>query len=449
MTRTSPSRRRFLASTATAAGALIAAPFVRGAHAAGRLTVGFWDHFVPSANPVLAQLCNEWAEREKVELQIDFITSLGNKLQLTHAAESQARSGHDMLAHYNWPMTSYADKLEPVDDVMKELIARNGPVHGAVEVLGRQKGRWIAVPITHGSQILPPCSRFDLLKQHAGLDVPAIFPAGTQPDQAKVDAWTWEAFLGAAEKCHKAGFPFGLPLGQTGDSINWVGALSNAFGAVPVNEKGDITLKSDETRQMLDYMKRLAAFLPPDVFAWDDGSNNRWLVSGRGALILNGPSAWAVAKRDAPHIAEQCWTHAMPKGPKGRFVSHTPFFGGIWSFAKNKPAAKSLLLHLSTRESVGKMVAASQGFDLPSFTRFNDFETWAEQGPPKGTIWNYPSRGDQVQVITGSPAPPEIAAQIYAQATMPKMVARYLQGGQSIDQAIGAAERELEGFSRT
>ena len=61
------------------------------------------------------------------------------------------------------------------------------------------------------------------------------------------------------------------------------------------------------------------AFLPSDAPAWDDGSNNRWLVSGKGALIMNPPSAWAVAKRDAPKVAEQCWTHGFPAGPAGRF----------------------------------------------------------------------------------------------------------------------------------
>ena len=44
------SRRRFVASTAALSGAMVAAPFVRGAHAAGKLSVGFWDHWVPNAN---------------------------------------------------------------------------------------------------------------------------------------------------------------------------------------------------------------------------------------------------------------------------------------------------------------------------------------------------------------------------------------------------------------
>ena len=72
-------------------------PFVRGAHAAGKLSVGFWDHWVPGANAPLEKLCREWAEKEKVDIKVDFITSNGDKDLLTAAAEAQARTGHDIL----------------------------------------------------------------------------------------------------------------------------------------------------------------------------------------------------------------------------------------------------------------------------------------------------------------------------------------------------------------
>src|SRR5919206_4122903 len=106
-------------------------------------------------------------------------------------------------------------------------------------------------------------------------------------------------------------------------------------------------------------MKKLVPALPPDVAGGDDASNNKWLISGKGSLIMTPPSAWAVAKRDAPQVAEQCWTHGMPAGPKGRFAPFLPYFWGIWNFGKNKSAAKSLLAHLSTRAAAEKMVAAS------------------------------------------------------------------------------------------
>jgi hypothetical protein len=77
------------------------------------------------------------------------------------------------------------------------------------------------------------------------------------------------------------------------------------------------------------------------------------------------------------------------------------------------------------------------------------FKTWAEEGPPKGGIWNYPPRGEVSESVSGSPAPANIANQIYSQATMAKMVAQCTQSGKTIDQAIDWAASELEGFKRT
>jgi len=193
-------RRRFLATTA--AGAALAMPHVRGAHAAGKLSMGFWDHWVPGGNNATTALVNEWAAREKVDVSIDFITSVGNKNLLTIAAESQARSGHDIFAFPSWEPHAHAKDLEPVDEVMAELIKQNGPVNPTVEYLARENGRWLAVPATDGSQIKGPCSRIDLMKQHAGIDVVAMYPAGGPP---KAEAWTLDAMLKAAAACHKAG----------------------------------------------------------------------------------------------------------------------------------------------------------------------------------------------------------------------------------------------------
>ena len=92
MRSTTLTRRRFLATSA-ASTAMVAMPHVRGAHAAGKLTVGLWDHWVPTANAVSTALIEEWAAKERVEVQIDYITTQGNKLLLTEQAEAQSRTG--------------------------------------------------------------------------------------------------------------------------------------------------------------------------------------------------------------------------------------------------------------------------------------------------------------------------------------------------------------------
>lgn len=440
------SRRRFVATTAAASAVAVAAPYVRGAYAAGQLNIGFWDHWVPGANDTLTKLVNDWAAKEKVEVKIDYITSQGNKNRLTIAAEAQAKSGHDIFAYPTWEPQAYSNLLEPVDDVMEPLIKQYGKVNATVEYLGRANNKWIAVPATVGSQIKGPCSRIDLMKKHAGIDVQAMYPVGSAP---KADQWNLEAFLKAAEACHKAGATFGIGLGNTSDSVDTAGAIFHSFGAALVDAKGNITVKSDAVRQALEYFKKLAAVLPQDAPAWDDASNNKWLVSGKGAMIMNPPSAWAVAKRDAPQVAEQCWTHGMPAGPKGRYAPFLPYFWGIWNFGKNKPAAKSLLAALSQREAAEKMVAASAGYDLPSFEKLTDFKTWAEEGPPKGTLYHYPNpHNHQILSIAAAPAPPKIAAQIYTQGVQTKMVVRHLQG-EAMEKTLAWAESECEGFMRT
>src|SRR5262249_58309186 len=103
------SRRQFVAATAAASAGFVTAPYVRSAYAAGKLSMGFWDHWVPGANNTLTALVNEWADKERVEVQIDYITSQGQKLLVTTSAEAQAQSGHDILAMAAWQPHAYAD----------------------------------------------------------------------------------------------------------------------------------------------------------------------------------------------------------------------------------------------------------------------------------------------------------------------------------------------------
>ena len=138
------SRRRFLATTAATSATMIAAPFVRTAGAAGKLSLGFWDHWVPGANDATKSLVEDWAEKEKVEVQIDFITSQGNKLLLTIAAEAQAkiRPRHSCDADLAARRACH-NCSSPSTISWRELIKQNGAVNGTVEYLGKIAGKWV------------------------------------------------------------------------------------------------------------------------------------------------------------------------------------------------------------------------------------------------------------------------------------------------------------------
>ena len=432
------------------AGGALAAPMVHAQGTGGTLRCGWWDHWVPVGNNIMRELCNEWGERNRVEVQMDFITSVGNQNLLTIAAQAQSRSGHDILAFPTWEPSAHARLLEPVDDVVGNLVKKYGPIAPAAEYLGKREGAWRGVPAVSGTQCKPSLVRFDLLKQHAGIDIQAMWPAKTERGPG-ADTWNWDTFITAAEKCHAAGVPFGLPMGQFTDAVDWVGALFRSYGASLIDEKGNVTVRNNpKVRQVMELAVRLSKSLPGDVWAWDDASNNRHLISGRGALVFNPPSAWAVAKRDNPQVAEKCWQAPFPAGPEGRFTPYLPYFWGIWSFSRNKPAAKSLLEFLSDRPQAERQTTTSSGYDIPPFQSMSDFKVWETEGPPTGVVFNYPNKPHhQGQLnIAFAPAPAEIAVQAYNQAINTKMIARVAQGGDSIDQSLAWAERELRNFAR-
>ena len=432
-----------------AAAAALPLVHIRTAGAAGKVSIGFWDHWVPGANAVMQKQVDAWAEKNKVEVLADFIASSGNKLQITGAAEAQAKTGHDVMTFFNWDVNNFADSFEPMDDVMGRVIGMAGAVNETCAYLAKPKGHWVAVPTTSGTQTKPPCARIGWFKQH-GLDLQAMYPVKEEKN-ALQDGWTWDAFIKYAEIAAKEGMTFSLGMGGGGntDATDMHGALFKAFGATLIDADGKIQLKSDAVGQVLEYAQRLVKFYPADAVSFDDAANNRALISGKTALIFNPPSAWAVAKRDAPQVAADCWTFPAPAGPKGRFLPTLSFFWGVYKFSQNKSAAKELVEFLMQRDQVEARCIASEGYDIPPYAGMLDFKVWEKVEPPPGTVYNYPIRPwhNQQPSLTAAEASPDIAVQIYNRAIHNQMLAR-LKGGQTIPQVIAWTQDELEGFAR-
>ena len=49
---------------------------------------------------------NEWSAMNNIGVKIDYITSMGEKDKLTASAEAQARTGHDIILHRDWMISS-------------------------------------------------------------------------------------------------------------------------------------------------------------------------------------------------------------------------------------------------------------------------------------------------------------------------------------------------------
>ena len=83
---------------------------IRTAGAAGKLAVGFWDHWVPAGNDVMQKQVNAWADKNKVEVIVDFITGNGSKL----ADRGRRGPGEDRPRRdtfFNWDVHNASDAL--------------------------------------------------------------------------------------------------------------------------------------------------------------------------------------------------------------------------------------------------------------------------------------------------------------------------------------------------
>jgi ABC-type glycerol-3-phosphate transport system substrate-binding protein len=133
-------------STLKLAAGAAALPLVhiRTAGAAGKLAVGFHDHWVPRGNELVRSQVDRWAEQNKVDVDVDFITIVGNKEILASAAEDAAGTGHDIMTFPAWEAHNHERKLEPMDDVVGRLEAKYGKLDEYYRYVNRTDGHWIA-----------------------------------------------------------------------------------------------------------------------------------------------------------------------------------------------------------------------------------------------------------------------------------------------------------------
>ena len=249
---------------------------------------------------------------------------------------------------------------------------------------------------------------------------------------------------------NKAGHPFGMPMGPTSDAVDWVGAVFAAYGAQFVDEKGNVTVKSDATRQVLEWFKKLVPNLPPDVFAWDDASNNKALVSGK--VGADHEPALGLGRREARRAADRAESVDLrpAEGAEGAHDAVPAVLLDDLEILVEQAGGEGAadLSVAGDRRSSGWSRRASAMTSRP-IASSTISTIWSEVGPPEGTIYSYPPRyEDEITSIAMAPAPPKIAVQMYTQATSTKMIAQCTQQGKSIDQAIAWAADEIEGFMR-
>src|SRR2546422_70564 len=105
-------------------------------------------------------------------------------------------------------------------------------------------------------------------------------------------------------------------------NLNWR-SLMFSFGATETDASGDHpTIDSKEMREALRFAKALFdEGMTPEVFSWDDASDNRFLASGIGSWIHDAISAYRTTEDTNPDVFKNTHIGLEPAGPGGKRVS--------------------------------------------------------------------------------------------------------------------------------
>lgn len=353
LTRTSTlNRRKFLtvAGAGVAGGSLLTMLDARQAPAQIKgttLRILQWSHFIPAYDEWFDnKFAKEWGDRNGVKVRVDHIPHL--ELPARMAAEFAAGAGHDIIMNGSSILTRlYYKSLADISDIY----AAGGKKHGgwipAAGPLVEVEGRHYGIPMFY--ILLPMLYRKDLFDQ-AGLKAPD----------------TWELARVAARTLKPKGHPTGIQFSQCADAnLNWRSLLFS-FGGAEADASGEnILIDSKEMREALRFAKALFdEGMTPEVFSWDDASDNRFLASGVGCWIHDAISAYRTTEDTNPDVFKNTHIALEPAGPGGKRVSTSAAnVYMVWKFSKNQQAAKEFLSYFMDSGKEG--MVQSRGYNMP------------------------------------------------------------------------------------
>jgi multiple sugar transport system substrate-binding protein len=238
----------------------------------------------------------------------------------------------------------------------------------------------------------------------------------------------------AARTLKPKGHPTGIQFSHCADAnLNWRSLLFS-FGGVETDPSGqNIMIDSKEMREALRFAKALFdEGMTPEVFSWDDASDNRYLASGVACWIHDAISAYRTTEDTNPDVFKNTFISLEPAGPGGKRVSVcAPNIFMVWKFSKNAQAAKEYLTALLDNDKDGMI--ASRGYNMP-FLNDNAKKPMPIIGadPKTQILQEFP----KIVAFYGHPGPytPQIqeVANLYVLPDIFTKVAR----GTSIDEAL-------------
>jgi multiple sugar transport system substrate-binding protein len=306
-----------------------------------------WVHFVPDYDTFVDKTwIPAWEQKNDTEVTIDHVNN--TELPARAAAEVAAQSGHDLFMFLN-PRADLEDQVINHAEIVQEVQQKVGKIS--------QLGKL--------STYNPRTKRYHGFSDNYVPD-PVVWRHDLWNDVGESPA-TWEHVRKAAPKLRARGNPIGIGMSNELDSDMALIALLQCYGGFIQNEKAQPTINSKGTIEALKLMRDIYKNgMTNEIFGWNPASNNQFLYSGKGSLILNAISATRTPEDLKLPFADNLWLWPIPKGPHMRMgLEHVMGVYVIWKFAKNKEPAKRYLADMAINYQ--QHFAASKFYNFPSF----------------------------------------------------------------------------------
>ena len=172
---------------------------------------------------------------------------------------------------------------------------------------------------------------------------------------------------GGAARSSPRAIPTGIAFSHCNDAnLNWR-SLMFSFGATETDPSGENpTIDSKEMREALRFAKALFdEGMTPEVFSWDDASDNRFLASGIAGWIHDAISAYRTTESTNPTVFKNTFVGLEPAGPGGKRVQRRRRRSSSWrgSSRRTPRGPRSILYHLVDNDKEGMI--ASTGYNMP------------------------------------------------------------------------------------
>jgi len=426
------SRREFLKKAGAGAAVIgvagAAAPFsfagplrYKGRWLSGNLSLLTWVHFVPSYDQWLDPWAQQWGQANDVQVTIEHINN--TLLDTRAAAEVAAQSGHDVFFNLH-PMASYEDQVIDHTPIIQEVQAKVGKY----------------MPIAQSSTYNPMTKKYFAVSDSYVPD-PVVWRHDLWNGIGESPA-TWDHVKAAAPKLKAIGHPIGIGQSQELDSNMALIAFLMCFGSFIQNEHNHPTLQSKNTVDAVKFMAEIyQSGETSDIFGWNPASNNNYLYSGTGSLILNAISATRTPESLNLPFSNDLWIWPIPAGPHGRLgLEHLMGTWNIWKFAQNKSAAQKFLADLCI---AGKDACIqSQLYNFPTFENAFPFDqinkfAAADTHPPKGKYTILTTIAKKYTHNIGYPGTTNAAIdEIFSKYLIPQMFAQVSQGKETAEDSV-------------